>query len=272
MERENKGNYQFEGFDSPNYTPVPDAVFDRLLKRLSGAEIKVLFYIIRRTFGFKKQSDDISLNQICNGIRKKTGEVLDDGTGLSQRQVIRALKVLAEMSIIHAIRNKSQIKGYEPTTYSLNFKDGGAEATFRHNVRRVDKATSEMSEALLTRSQIQETVVQENVNVPFNTTERKNEPVKQAPNGKNGGYRVDFAKLNDTEANLFGRIIEVCQDRENGANYLNVIRTHPENILDMVISETRQADREGRIKKTAGAYFMDTLKRITDAREQAKSL
>jgi len=110
-----------------------------------------------------------------------------------------------------------------------------------------------------------------NVNVPFNATKRKNEPVKQAHNGKHGGYRVDFAKLNDTEANLFSRILEVCQDRENGANYLNVIRTNPENVLDMVISETRQAGREGRIKKTAGAYFMDTLKRITDAREQAKS-
>jgi len=112
-----------------------------------------------------------------------------------------------------------------------------------------------------------------NVNALFKTTERKPETVKPAHNGngKRGGYRVDLAKLNDMEANLLGRILEVCQDRENGANYLNVIRTNPENVLDMVISETRQAGLEGRIKKTAGAYFMDTLKRITDAREQAKN-
>ena len=56
---------QFPGFRSPNYTMVPDDLFDDLMAGLSGAELKVLLYIIRRTFGFKKHSDDISLNQIC---------------------------------------------------------------------------------------------------------------------------------------------------------------------------------------------------------------
>ena len=59
---------QFQGFRSPNYTQVPDELFDELMSELSGAELKVLLYIIRRTFGFKKDSDNISLSQICNGI------------------------------------------------------------------------------------------------------------------------------------------------------------------------------------------------------------
>jgi hypothetical protein len=33
----------FAGFSSPNYTPVPDELFDDLLPVLSGAEVKVLF-------------------------------------------------------------------------------------------------------------------------------------------------------------------------------------------------------------------------------------
>ena len=53
--------WKFPGFVFPTTTPVPDQLFDELLHRLSGAELKVLLYIVRRTFGFKKQSDDISL-------------------------------------------------------------------------------------------------------------------------------------------------------------------------------------------------------------------
>jgi hypothetical protein len=52
----------FKGYSSPNYTPVPDELFDEQLPDLSGAELKLLLYIIRRTFGFKKESDNISLN------------------------------------------------------------------------------------------------------------------------------------------------------------------------------------------------------------------
>src|SRR5215207_9360313 len=63
----------FDGFTRPNYTIVPDELFDRLLHQLSGAELKVLLYIIRRTFGFKKDSDRISLKQMAEGIRTRDG-------------------------------------------------------------------------------------------------------------------------------------------------------------------------------------------------------
>jgi Bacteriophage replication protein O len=57
------------------------------MSHLSGGELKVLLYICRRTFGFRKDSDSISLNQIAKGITTKAGNVLDQGTGLSKRQV-----------------------------------------------------------------------------------------------------------------------------------------------------------------------------------------
>ena len=111
---------EFHGFQAPNYTVVPDELFDVLLPHLSGSEIKVLLYLIRRTFGFKKQSDDISLNQICTGITTKENRVLDSGTGLSQSTVQVALKGLVEKNIIMAKRRTSREKGNEPTTYGLN--------------------------------------------------------------------------------------------------------------------------------------------------------
>jgi phage replication O-like protein O len=142
----------FKGFISPRYTQVPDELFDELMAHLSGSEIKVLLYIIRRTFGFKKDSDNISLNQICKGIITRSGEVLDRGTGLSQNAVLTALKGLIGKKAIVAKRNSSKEKGHEPTTYSLNI------IPFLKNYR---PPSSKNEEALPQKLQTQETVIQQ---------------------------------------------------------------------------------------------------------------
>lgn len=109
----------FAGFRSPNYTPVPDELFDELLSSLSGAELKVLLYIIRRTFGFKKQVERISLSQIRSGITTREGRVLDRGTGLSLSATQAAIKGLVAKGVITLQRNRSAEKGDQATTYSL---------------------------------------------------------------------------------------------------------------------------------------------------------
>lgn len=112
----------FAGFRSPTYTPVPDELFDELLSRLSGAELKVLLYIIRRTFGFKKQAERISLSQIRLGITTRDGRVLDQGTGLSLSATQAAIKGLVAKGAIIATRNRSAEKGDQATTYSLRLR------------------------------------------------------------------------------------------------------------------------------------------------------
>src|SRR5437588_2505941 len=86
----------FTGYASPNYTMVPDELFDEHLAFLSGAELKVLLYIIRRTFGFKKDSDSISLSQMLTGIRTRDGRALDHGVGLSKPTLLQALRSLVD--------------------------------------------------------------------------------------------------------------------------------------------------------------------------------
>jgi len=110
----------FPGFRAPSYTMVPDELFDDLMADLSGSALKVLLYIVRRTFGFKKQSDDISLHQICCGITTKEGRILDHGTGLSKSTVQLALKELLAKNVIFAAARASAYKGHEATTYRLN--------------------------------------------------------------------------------------------------------------------------------------------------------
>ncbi len=112
----------FQGFESPNYTQVPDEVFDVLAPDLTEAELRVLLYLVRRTFGFKKSSDDISLKQLVEGIRTQDGRVLDRGAGVAKSTAVRAVKGLIEQGIITATRNRSSEKGDEPTTYRLRFK------------------------------------------------------------------------------------------------------------------------------------------------------
>src|SRR5215212_7158845 len=90
----------FRGYISPKYTQIPDVLFDEQLPDLSGAELKVLLYIMRRTFGFKKDADNISINQIATGIATRDGTVLDRGTGLSKSSIQVAIKALVEKQII----------------------------------------------------------------------------------------------------------------------------------------------------------------------------
>ncbi len=114
--------FHFVGFSSPNTTPVPDDFFDVLAPNLSEAELRVLIYILRRTFGFKKESDTISLKQMVEGITTRDGRTLDQGTGMSKPGVTKGVKGLVAKGVILAIRNSSPERGDEPTTYCLHFQ------------------------------------------------------------------------------------------------------------------------------------------------------
>lgn len=117
--------WKYQGVMSPNTTQVPDEFIDHLMPLLTGAEFKVLVYIVRRTFGFKKEADTISIDQMVNGIRKKNGEQLDYGTGLSRPTVVEAIRSLTRKNIILTEHRKSSRGGDLATTYRLNIKGVG---------------------------------------------------------------------------------------------------------------------------------------------------
>ena len=61
---ERSGVVTFRPYQPVKYTPIPDELFDEQLPYLSGAEVKVLLYIMRKTFGWKKDSDNISISRL----------------------------------------------------------------------------------------------------------------------------------------------------------------------------------------------------------------
>lgn len=114
---------KFKGFSRPNTTPCPDELFDRFMFELTFAELKVLLYIIRRTYGFKKYSDTISLKQISQGIVRKSGVRLDNGAMIDRRTAMRAIKKLEEKGLIYINRTKLLNGNNSVNLYSLRFQN-----------------------------------------------------------------------------------------------------------------------------------------------------
>lgn len=86
------------------YTQIPNELFD-YLPSLSGAAIKVLMIVARRTYGWHKSTAQISIN------------TFEDLTGLSRSSVARAITELGNAGLLHVqklkIDNVNEINCYE---------------------------------------------------------------------------------------------------------------------------------------------------------------
>ncbi len=116
--------YHFLGFSEPNYTQVPNELFDELAPNLTEAELRVLLYVVRRTFGFAKKHDAISVNQMTSGITTSDGRVLDHGTGMSRSAVWRGAKGLVSKGVLAVDRIQSADGEYATNVYRLRFREG----------------------------------------------------------------------------------------------------------------------------------------------------
>lgn len=148
-------DFYYEGFSSPNGTIVPDDVFDVLAPRLKESELRVLLYIVRRTFGFGKNSDAISLSQMTDGITTRDGRTMDHGTGMSKRAVIEGVKGLVTKGIIEVDRRKDEHGHNAVNIYRLRFRSGEGVVT------ESNTGGEEESPPVVNEGHPQETVSQE---------------------------------------------------------------------------------------------------------------
>jgi hypothetical protein len=224
----------FKGYSKPNYTPVPDELFDEQLPDLSGAELKVLLYIIRRTFGFKKESDNISLNQLLHGITTKEDVVLDRGTGLSKKTLLDTIRNLIEKNLIISERRRSKEKGDEPTTYRLNIIGETAENT--HPPRGVKstpgggvKSTPHPSDKNYTT---QDTVIQETVANTVNGVVKGGEKsaLQKLPDLREPSEKTEY---------VAEQILKALGDEQSQKFYHLVAAKIPEGVIRETLSEVR---------------------------------
>ena len=138
--------------DFSNTTPVPDTVFDELLSELTGNELKVLLYIIRRTYGFGKTSDAISLSQFREGITTREGKILDKGCGIGHnRTILVAIASLEAEKHITTHKSKTSAGDDAVTVYKPNFKVPHKEASQAHLDNGVVTSSNDGSLSEVTR-------------------------------------------------------------------------------------------------------------------------
>jgi phage replication O-like protein O len=92
---------------APNYTQVPNVIFDYWMPVISSGAFKVLICMCRKIFGWHKSSDSISKNQLMKV------------TGLSKNSIQTALEELERHGLILKIQRKNEY-GHQPNTYALN--------------------------------------------------------------------------------------------------------------------------------------------------------
>jgi len=83
------------------YTPIANEILEALARINLGAyEVRTLFYLIRKTYGWKKKKDWISLSQFSKGL------------GLDRRNVFRALKSLHGKGLVVICRDDKKHPTY----------------------------------------------------------------------------------------------------------------------------------------------------------------
>lgn len=93
----------------PNYTQIPNVIFDYWMAQLTPAEFKVLLCICRKTFGWQKKRDRISLRQI------------EKMTGLTKPSIIKNVEKLIELNLVTKIKFKDEFDGSDaPNQYEIN--------------------------------------------------------------------------------------------------------------------------------------------------------
>lgn len=97
------------GFKAPGYTQTPNDFFDKLLPDMGLAELKVFCIIMRKTFGWNKNRDRISLAQ------------LERFTKLTRRHILKAIKILVEKQLINKYTEGKN--GTQSTYYELVVED-----------------------------------------------------------------------------------------------------------------------------------------------------
>lgn len=92
-----------------NYTQMPNVLVDYWMARVSSPQYKILSTIARKTIGWQKSEDAISIRQ------------LENITGLSHPTVIKGIKYLVARDLIFQRKEKSTEGDDAPSVYSINF-------------------------------------------------------------------------------------------------------------------------------------------------------
>ena len=139
---------------APNYTQVPNILLDHWISILSGSQFKVLMCLCRKTFGFHKKWDQISLTQ------------LEKMAALSRTVIIECLNVL----IFHGLVIKTKINnqnhgGNETSAYELIIYD--SDQSYTPSPNSGPPLVRKMDHPLVRNSDTQKKILTKESNTPL---------------------------------------------------------------------------------------------------------
>ena len=92
----------------PNAFQIPNSVIDELLAKLTCAELKCYLFVVRKTKGWNKEFDSISVSQFM------------EVTGLSNRSIITACESLVEMGLLERSGGERKLNTYSVKAFEIS--------------------------------------------------------------------------------------------------------------------------------------------------------
>lgn len=116
------GGSKFQGFDKPrqNYFKMPNVWTDITARMRSLAELKVVEYVLRHTWGYQEYGGKkrITLDEFQKGRKRTDGSRMDCGIGMGKQAVVSGIKQAVEDGFLEEERDDTD-KGRVKKCYSL---------------------------------------------------------------------------------------------------------------------------------------------------------
>ena len=169
----------------PNFLQVPNAVIDELLPDLTGAELKCYLVVIRKTKGWNKESDNISISQFMKA------------TGLSNSAVIKACESLVKYGLLVKENGARNTGVYAVNSYSKITHEKSSQVTCEESspVKKVHSTHEKSSQVTCEKNSHTINNIKNTIQNTNKKTTQKNSLVLLAEFGIVGQLAEDFLKL-----------------------------------------------------------------------------
>jgi len=164
----------------PNAFQIPNSVIDELLAKLTCAELKCYLFVVRKTKGWNKESDSISVSQFM------------EVTGLSNRSVITACESLVQMGLLERSGGERKLNTYSVKAFEISQsgEKSSSDKTGENFSQSGEKSSSDLVKKVHTQNNNKNTIQNNNKK---NT--KKSESDLLAEFGIVGQLAEDFLKL-----------------------------------------------------------------------------
>ncbi|MDR8390971.1 replication protein [Aliifodinibius sp. S!AR15-10] len=129
----------------PNHTQVPNIIIDEWMRDLKNTEFKMIMAICRKTFGWQKWEDAISISQLKKITGMSNRSIIDAGNSLEEKGLIKTKKEKCKTTIYKIDYEKSSQEGSSEKSSHVNNVHKGCEKSSQEGCEKSSQVGSEKS-------------------------------------------------------------------------------------------------------------------------------